>query len=532
MLLLTILQFIINILIALVVIGLLVTGLVLLFRDKRQQQHSVLRNYPVLARVRYFFEKIGPELRQYLFSEDTKGKPFSRSQYTDIVKAGKYKSRMTSFGTQTDYETGFFIQNTMFPKQATEMRIDQSTLISTFVYKVDNERLFDREEHRDPEKVDPYYLSDEDAIVLGEELKYPYKVKRLVGQSGMSYGALGKNAITALSMGLGRAGTWMNTGEGGLSDHHRKGGGDIIFQIGPGLFGVRKANGEFDLEKFKQKAAIDQVKAFEVKLAQGAKTRGGHMEGAKVTEEIAKIRSVEPGKTINSPNRFEFIHNYDDLLDWIMDLKEAAQKPVGFKIVVSHVDEIEDLVRTMKQRQQYPSFITIDGGEGGTGATYQELQDSVGLPLFTALPIVTGMLEKYGIRDKMKIFASGKLVTPDKIAIALGLGADLVNVARGMMISVGCIISQQCHLNTCPVGVATTNPKLERGLFVNEKNYRVTNYITSLHEGLFNLAAAVGVESPTEITQDHLILKNPNGNLQSIYDYKLKLVDTNQKVSV
>ncbi|KXA44682.1 glutamate synthase domain protein [Staphylococcus simulans] len=532
MLLLTILQFIINILIALVVIGLLVTGLVLLFKDKRQQQHSVLRNYPVLARVRYFFEKIGPELRQYLFSEDTKGKPFSRSQYTDIVKAGKYKSRMTSFGTQTDYETGFFIQNTMFPKQATEMRIDQSTLISTFVYKVDNERLFDREEHRDPEKVDPYYLSDEDAIVLGEDLKYPYKVKRLVGQSGMSYGALGKNAITALSMGLGRAGTWMNTGEGGLSDHHRKGGGDIIFQIGPGLFGVRKANGEFDLEKFKQKAAIDQVKAFEVKLAQGAKTRGGHMEGAKVTEEIAKIRSVEPGKTINSPNRFEFIHNYDDLLDWIMDLKEAAQKPVGFKIVVSHVDEIEDLVRTMKQRQQYPSFITIDGGEGGTGATYQELQDSVGLPLFTALPIVTGMLEKYGIRDKMKIFASGKLVTPDKIAIALGLGADLVNVARGMMISVGCIMSQQCHLNTCPVGVATTNPKLERGLFVNEKNYRVTNYITSLHEGLFNLAAAVGVESPTEITQDHLILKNPNGNLQSIYDYKLKLVDTNQKVSV
>lgn len=444
------------------------------------------------------------------------------------MKAGKYKSRMTSFGTQTDYETGFFIQNTMFPKQAAEMRIDQSTLISTFVYKVDNERLFDREEHRDPEKV----LSDEDAIVLGEDLKYPYKVKRLVGQSGMSYGALGKNAITALSMGLGRAGTWMITGEGGLSDHHRKGGGDIIFQIGPGLFGVRKANGEFDLEKFKQKAAIDQVKAFEVKLAQGAKTRGGHMEGAKVTEEIAKIRSVEPGKTINSPNRFEFIHNYDDLLDWIMDLKEAAQKPVGFKIVVSHVDEIEALVRTMKQRQQYPSFITIDGGEGGTGATYQELQDGVGLPLFTALPIVTGMLEKYGIRDKMKIFASGKLVTPDKIAIALGLGADLVNVARGMMISVGCIMSQQCHLNTCPVGVATTNPKLERGLFVNEKNYRVTNYITSLHEGLFNLAAAVGVESPTEITQDHLILKNPNGNLQSIYDYKLKLVDTNQKVSV
>ena len=525
MLLLTILQFILNIFIAIVVVGLLISGLVLLIRDKRQQQHSVLRNYPVLARVRYFFEKIGPELRQYLFSEDTKGKPFSRRQYTDIVKAGKYKSRMASFGTLMDYEEGFFIQNTMFPKQATEMRIDQSNLISTFLYKVDNERLFDREEHRESDEVDPYYLSDEDAVVLGEGLKHPYVVKRLVGQSGMSYGALGKNAITALSMGLGRAGTWMNTGEGGLSDHHLKGGGDLIYQIGPGLFGVRTADGDFDIDKFKQKAGMDQVKAFEVKLAQGAKTRGGHMEGAKVTEEIAEIRSVEVGKTINSPNRFEFIHNYDDLLDWIMQLQEAGQKPVGFKVVVSRVSEIEGLVKTMKERNQFPSFITIDGGEGGTGATYQELQDSVGLPLFTALPIVTGMLEKYGIRDKMKIFASGKLVTPDKIAIALGLGADLVNVARGMMISVGCIMSQQCHLNTCPVGVATTNPKLERGLFVDEKNYRVTNYVTSLHEGLFNLAAAVGVNSPTEITQDHLILKNKSGDLQSIYDYKLKLIE-------
>ena len=207
-------------------------------------------------------------------------------------------------------------------------------------------------------------------------------------------------------------------------------------------------------------------------------------------------------------------------------LETHGQKPVGFKIVVSRVHEIEALVKTMVETDTYPSFITVDGGEGGTGATFQELQDGVGLPLFTALPIVSAMLEKYGVRDKVKIFASGKLVTPDKIAIALGLGADLINVARGMMISVGCIMSQQCHMNTCPVGVATTDPKRERALIVDEKKYRVTNYITSLHEGLFTIAAAVGVSSPTQITRDHIILKRKDGSLQTIHDYKLKLTET------
>ena len=204
------------------------------------------------------------------------------------------------------------------------------------------------------------------------------------------------------------------------------------------------------------------IKAFELKLAQGAKTRGGHMEGNKVTEEIAQIRNVKPFQTINSPNRFNFISNAAELITFVDELKQLGQKPVGFKIVVSHVDEIETLVKEMIRLDKYPSFITVDGGEGGTGATFQELQDGVGLPLFTALPIVSGMLERYGIRNKIKIFASGKLITPDKIAIALGLGADLVNIARGMMISVGCIMSQQCHLNTCPVGVATTDPKRKK----------------------------------------------------------------------
>lgn len=524
MTLLTILQFIVNVIIVLFLMSMLIIGAILLFKDKHQTQHSVLRNYPVLARIRYFGEKIGPELRQYLFLPDTKGKPFSRNDFTNIVISGKYNSRMTSFGTQHDYEDGFYIQNTMFPLQSNELRIAQSPMISTFVYKIDNERLFNRDEHREKTEIDPYYLAEADQIVLGANLKHPFRIKRLVGQSGMSYGALGSHAITALSKGLGQAGTWRNTGEGGLSPHHLAGDVDIIFQIGPGLFGVRDEKGHFDQQAFLDLAEKTQVKAFELKLAQGAKTRGGHMQGNKVTKEIAKIRKVEPWVTINSPNRFEHINCAETLLQWVAELQETGQKPVGFKIVISKVSEVEQLIRTMIATQHYPSFITVDGGEGGTGATFQELEDGVGLPLFTALPILTGLLEKYGIRDRIKIFASGKLITPDKIAIALGLGADLVNIARGMMISVGCIMSQQCHMNTCPVGVATTDPKREKGLIIDEKKYRVTNFVTSLHEGLYNIAAAVGVASPTQITKDHIIIKNKDGGIQSIQDYKLKLL--------
>lgn len=521
---LTTMQFIVNIIIMIVLLGIVIMSLIWLFKDKGQDQHSVLRNFPVLGRIRYISEKIGPELRQYFFADDNEGKPFSRNDYKHIVLAGKYNSRMTSYGTQREYKDGFYIQNTMVPLQASELHVDNSDLISTFLYQIENERLFSRDEHRKRSQIDPFFLSDEHAVVLGPELKHPYKVKRLVGQSGMSYGALGRNAITALSKGLSKAGTWMNTGEGGLSDYHLKGDGDIIFQIGPGLFGVRDKEGHFNKDMFLQLADRENIRAFELKLAQGAKTRGGHMEGNKVTEEIAKIRNVKPHETINSPNRFDFIKNPEDLLKFVDQIKNLGQKPVGFKIVVSKVDEIEKLVKTMVQLDTYPSFITVDGGEGGTGATFQELEDSVGLPLLTALPIVSGMLEKYGVRDKIKIFASGKLITPDKIAIALGLGADLVNIARGMMISVGCIMSQQCHLNTCPVGVATTDPKKEKALIVDEKQYRVTNYVTSLHEGLFNIAAAVGVNSPTEITSEHIIYRELDGATQKIKDYKLKLI--------
>ncbi|WP_372426983.1 FMN-binding glutamate synthase family protein [Mammaliicoccus sciuri] len=521
MTLLSILQLIVNILFFVIIIGGIIACISLYVIDKRQKHHSVLRNYPVLGRVRYFLESIGPELRQYLILNDNAGKPFSRKQYLNIVMPGKYKNRIESFGSLRKFEEpGFYLQNTMFPVDHDELEINQDEQISTFIYEISNEGLFDRKEEQKQKDVDPYKLTSDNQIIIGDDLKHPFIVNRLIGQSGMSYGALGKNAITALSKGLGRSGSWMNTGEGGLSDHHLSGGCDIIFQIGPGLFGVRDKEGNFDETEFIEKANMKQVKAFELKLAQGAKTRGGHIEGAKVTEEIAEIRNVTPFETVNSPNRFEFLHNNKELLQFVQRLRELSDKPVGIKLVVGNINDLKKLIHEMVSSNIIPDFITVDGGEGGTGATYQELVDTVGLPLFSALPILDVELKKFRIRDKVKVFASGKLITPDQIAIALALGADLVNVARSLMINVGCIMAQQCHTNNCPVGVATTDPKKESALVVSEKEYRVSNYIVSLHEGLFNLAAAVGVKSPNQINENHLLYRSANGNVMNVNQYK------------
>lgn len=490
-------------------------------RDRNQREHSVLRNFPILGKLRYIFEKMGPELRQYLFLNDNEAKPFSRNEYEAAVIAGKYKSRIIGFGSERDFEAGgFYLQNALYPTNRNELRIDNSTKVSTWVYELDEDNLFTRKEHLVERDISPYLLTEEDIIIIGKETcREPFYVRGLVGQSAMSFGSLGDRAITALSIGLGRAGgTWMNTGEGGLSDYHLKGNVDIICQIGPALFGVRDEDGRFSVEAFKQKSDLPQVKAFELKLAQGAKTRGGHIDGSKVTEEIARIRHVRVGETIDSPNRFSEFHTHVELLAFVERLREIGGKPVGIKLVVGKLQDIDSLVREMARSQIVPDFITIDGSEGGTGATYQELADTVGLPLKAALPYVHHLLIEHGLRDRVKLFASGKLITADKIAIALALGADLVNIARGLMFNVGCIQAQVCHTNRCPVGVATTDPKLQRALVVDEKSFRVTNYIISLREGLYNMTAAAGVQSPTELSLDHVVYQEPDGRVRTGYD--------------
>ena len=501
--------------------------------DRKQKKHSILRNYPVLGRARYFLEKIGPELRQYWFNSDTEGKPFSRNEYEHIVKNAKYKRDVVSFGSKRDYEKeGYYVRNDMFPKLSEELKIDKNVITLTNRYLLLKDPLFtQRIEKIEENKSLAYLLRDEDAVVIGEGLKYPFVTKGLIGMSGMSYGSLGQNAITALSKGLALAkGTWMNTGEGGLSPYHLAGGVDIIMQIGPALFGVRDEKGELSIDELKKKAAIPQVKAFELKLGQGAKTRGGHIDAEKVNPEVAEIRGVPPYQSIDSPNRFHQFNDIPGMFDFIDTIRNATGKPVGIKIVVGGVDNVVPLAKFMKETGRGPDFISVDGGEGGTGASYQELIDSVGLPIKSALPILHCTLKKYGVRDRVKIIASGKLFTPDRIAVALAMGADLVQIARGFMITVGCIQVLKCNANICPVGVATTDPKLQKALVVDEKKHRVANYLITLRSGLFRISASAGLESPVQFEPKHIMYKDDRGVVYSLEQIMKEMEDNIQIV--
>ena len=483
--------------------------------DRKQKQHTILRNFPILGRMRYMLEKTGPELRQYLFDDDNDGKPFNREEYLHMVLPGKYLNSVIGFGSKRDFkEAGYYIRNAMFTKQNDEMRVDNEKLVDSMRYIVDDDGLFARKEHREEILALPWLLPEEDAIVLGPNCEHPFHVRSLLGQSAMSYGALGENAITALSKGIGMAkGAWMNTGEGGLSKHHLAGEADIIAQIGSGLFGFRTDEGDFSWERLREKAEIPEVKAFELKLAQGAKMRGGHVEGEKVTEEIAEIRNVVPFTTINSPNRFHQFDDYPTLFDFIDRIRDHSGKPVGIKVVIGGKEDAEELASFMHETGLGPDFISLDGAEGGSGATYQDLADSVGLPLRSAIVLLDDALRKYDVRDQVKIIASGKITTPDRAAIILGMGADLVQIARGFMISVGCIMAERCHTNTCPAGVATTDSKLQQGLVVEEKKFRVTNYILTMREGLFRIAAAAGLDSPTKLERHHVVYKDERGRV-------------------
>lgn len=495
--------------------------IILFVVDRTQKQHPVLRNYPLIGRARYFLETIGPEFRQYLFDNDREGKPLSRVEFQHIVRKAKYKRDVISFGTRKDFEKpGYYIRNAMFPKLLEELKIDRQVQVTTNRYLLVKEPLFTRrKEYLEADESSAYLLDDDEKIVIGPQTKHPFVVKGQIGMSAMSYGSLGKRAVTTLSKGLALAkGTWMNTGEGGISSYHLSGGVDLIMQIGPGLFGVRDINGNFNWEALKRQSERPQVKAFEIKLAQGAKIRGGHVDAEKVTEEIAEIRMVEPFKSIDSPNRF---HQFDDMpsmLEFIDKIREHTGKPVGIKIVIGCMGEAEELAQCIKKIGISPDFITVDGGEGGTGASYQELADSVGLPIKSALPLLDAALRKYKIRDRVKIIASGSLFSPDRVAIALAMGADLINIARGFMITVGCIQALRCHSNACPVGVTTTDPALEKALVIDEKKHRVANYVIAMRQGLFRLAAAAGIDSPVHFSRKHVVHKDDKGTVQSLED--------------
>lgn len=454
--------------------GLAVTGPLLLLGlyDLSQEKHSLLRNYPVLGRMRFLLEGAGPEMHQYFVESNTSGRPFDRDYRTLIYERSKNIDGVKPFGTELDvYESGYgYISHSIAPKPIVEdaarkLRVD----------------------------------------VGGPQCTKPYSAS-VVNISAMSFGALSANAIRALNTAARRGGFAHDTGEGGFSVHHREPGGDVIWQVGTGYFGCRNDDGSFNVEMFAEQATEDQVKMIELKISQGAKPgHGGILPAAKVTQEIADARKVPVGKDCFSPPGHSAFSTPIGLCEFLATLRErSGGKPVGFKICIGQPREFFAICKAILATGIVPDFITVDGGEGGTGAAPQEYSDHLGMPLREGLILVHNALVGIGVRDDICIAASGKRAASFEIASAMALGADWCNIARGFMFSVGCIQSQNCHTNKCPVGVATQDPRLQRALVVEEKAQRAYNFHTNTVQGLAEMMAACGLDHPNEFTPRHL----------------------------
>ena len=351
-------------------------------------------------------------------------------------------------------------------------------------------------------------------MVIGPHCRVPYTAKSIFNISGMSFGAISKPAVLALSKGAKEAGIWLNTGEGGLSPFHLAGGGDLVYQIGTAKYGMRDEDGNLDDDKLREMAVHDQVKMFEIKLSQGAKPgKGGILPAAKITAEIAAIRGLKPGEDGVSPNRHREVDDFADLLDFIAHIREVTGKPVGFKFVVGSSRPWAEFFELINARgpESAPDFITIDGGEGGTGAAPMPLIDLVGMPIKEALIRIVDLRDKYGLHDRIRIVAGGKLVNPADLAWAICAGADFVVSARGFMFSLGCIQALKCNKNTCPTGITTHDPHLQKGLVVEDKYKKVAAYAKASIKELEMIAHSVGVLEPRQMRRSHVRIVQADG---------------------
>ena len=452
---------------------------VLFVIDITQTQSAVRRNFPVVGRFRGLFERLGEFFRQYFFAMDREEMPFNRAERSWVYRAAKGVDTTVAFGSTKDLRP-----------------------VGTLIFVNC-----------------PYPTLEKDAAetaecTIGPQSEHPYTTDRLFHVSGMSFGAISKPAVRALSRGTKRAGCWMNTGEGGLSPYHLEGGGDIVFQIGTAKYGVRTPDGGLDTTKLAEVAAHPQIRMFEIKLSQGAKPgKGGILPGVKVTEEIAGIRGIPVGQDSISPNRQPEVNSAGELLDFIDLVRRTTGKPVGFKAVVGAYGWLDQLFEEVWRRgiESAPDFITVDSGDGGSGAAPMPLIDNVGLPVRESLPLVVDILNAHGMRPRIRVIASGKMINPSGVAGALCLGADFVISARGFMFALGCIQALQCNRNTCPTGVTTHDKRLQRGLVPEDKAERVRRYQQQIEKEVGLIAHSCGVPEPRRLRRMHCRIVQANG---------------------
>ena len=461
-------------------VGVVVLVAVVLFViDVTQTKHAVRRNFPVIGRFRYLFERLGEFFRQYFFALDREELPFNRAERTWVYRACTLPDNTVAFGSTRDLKrvgTAIFL-NDPWPLLASDI-------------------------------VEPK------PITIGPYCSNPYSTSSLINISAMSYGAISRPAVIALSRGAKAAGIWLNTGEGGLSPYHLEGGADLVFQIGTAKYGVRDADGNLSEPQVRELAARPEIKMFELKLSQGAKPgKGGILPAAKVSAEVAQIRGIPEGVASISPNRHAEVGSVDDLLDLIERIRKVSGKPVGFKTVIGTEAWLHRLVDAINRRgkESAPDFITVDGGEGGSGAAPMPLMDSVGLPIRDSLPLVVDALTSSGLRERVKVIASGKMIIPTEAAWAFCAGADFVVTARGFMFALGCIQAMQCNRNTCPTGVTTHNRRLQRGLDPTNKAVRVAGYAQQLRNEIGQIAHSCGVQEPRQLRRKHCRIVTDTG---------------------
>ena len=457
---------------------------IMFFRDITQKTHAIRRNYPIVGRLRYLMEYWGEFFRQYFFANDREELPFNRAERSWVYRAAKNVENVVGFGSTRDFKpigTVFFV-NDPFPKLGLD-------------------------------KVEPRH------VTLGPHCPQPYTTSSFFNISAMSYGAISKPAVLALSKGAKMAGIWMNTGEGGISPYHLEGGADLIAQIGTAKYGYADEHGNLDEGHLRSAAAHPQVKMFEIKISQGAKPgKGGVLPAVKVTPEIAAIRKIKPYTDSISPNRFPEISNVKEMIDFVERVRDVTGKPTGLKFVLGSYEWLDDLCEEIWRRgiEHAPDFITLDSSSGGTGAAPLSLVDYVGLPIEESLPVLVDTLTRHGLRERIKIIAAGKLITPAEVAWALCVGADFINSARGFLFSLGCIQAMRCHLNTCPTGITTHDKHKQKGLDVTDKSARVYHYATNMAKEVGIIAHSCGVEDPRELLRKHARMVSDDGRSASL----------------